>query len=146
MGGDGATDVGQELVAGGRHHRSEDCANKAKAFRYVREAGIEAGAIVRLTRLSEFPRRTRFDVGVHGADEDPEGFEGVTDLIIGEGFVVLLDRITPELTEVLFELFVRGGGWNRAGIVASDHVEESIDEVAEIVAEVRLVAVLEGGR
>jgi hypothetical protein len=57
----------------------------------VREAGIEARAIGRVSRLGELPGRTCFDVGIHGANEDPEGFEGVTDLVIGKGLVVLLD-------------------------------------------------------
>lgn len=79
----------------------------------MREAGVEACAIGGVSRLREFPGRPGLDVGVHGADEDPEGFEGVADLVIGKGFVVLLDRIAPELTEILFEIFIGRGGGNR---------------------------------
>ena len=112
----------------------------------MRKAGVQTGAVGGISGLGEFPGRTGLDVGVHGADEDPEGFEGVADLVFGERFVVLLNRIAPELAEIPFEIFVGRGGGNQSGIITTDHVEESVDEVSEIIAEVSLIAVFESRR
>ena len=112
----------------------------------MRETRVEAGAVGGVGGLGELPRSAGFDVGVHGADEDPEGFERVAHLVISEGFGVFLHAVIPELAKVLFQVFVGGRSRDRPGVVTSDHVEQTVDEVAEIVAEVGLIAVLESQR
>ena len=112
----------------------------------MREAGVEAGAIGGVGGLRELPRSAGLDVGVHRADEDPQGFEGVADLVVGERLRVFLHAVVPEATEVLFEFLVGGRGRDSAGVVAAHHVEQAIDEVAEVVTEVGFVAVLERQR
>ena len=70
----------------------------------------------------------------------------MADLIVGEGFRVFLHAVVPEATEVLFEFLVGGRGRDGAAVVTAHHVEQTVDEVAEVVAQVGFVAVLESLR
>ena len=111
------------------------------------QTGVQARPIGRLGRLGELPGRAGLDVGVHRAHEDPEGFQGVADLRLGEGSKELPLGLRPKLPQVLFQFLIGPRGRDRPRVVPSHHVEQSVHEVAEVVAEVGLVALreVEGG-